>query len=606
MKKIIYGIFAILVLATVGCSKIDSLLDTENYQKNDTSNFPVTQTDAEEIITSIYSVMPTFYYDVKESNIYRNIVASDDMFGGSNNGGMATDRFLEDGAEKSSTNWKHSYEMIFRSNYALEAIPEMDESLFSSKEEKDYLIGQAHFLRAWADWELAEKFETFPLLSSTAPVNIPRSSVDEIYESITTDLLEAINLMPSKYGYSQEAGHSGRATKYAAEAALARIWMFYTGFYGKDSMFGVSKADIVSYLKDVRDNSKFGLEKDPREIWPCTNEYSSGFAYGTDFDTYASNNNLHWVGNRSKETVWGCHFSMIFYRNNAKNATAYNRLGEYLNFVILPDKKPTVNTYPYGRGYGNGTVNSNMVKEWLEDPDYGVTDVRLWGSVMAVYDADECIPWMKGQYVEVPNHKVDASEREKTMFHNKKYAVMGCYSDASKSKMYNNFFYAYDGFVGTNSNAYDNRNDVIFIRYADVLLMLDELEETTTGMNQIRQRAGLKPYSSYSLERLQKERRYEFCFEGTRWTDLRRWYPSTAGKVISDNQTGAFLRDRSKDIASGWANIPGNTLEQRYAKTRGFWKLADSEITLSEGVLTQTPGFEDGDNWMFNDGALPY
>lgn len=70
----------------------------------------------------------------------------------------------------------------------------------------------------------------------------------------------------------------------------------------------------------------------------------------------------------------------------------------------------------------------------------------------------------------------------------------------------------------------------ILVRYADVLLMLDELEETVTGMNQLRERAGLQKYDSYSFERLQKERRYELCFEGMRFNDLRRWYPDNAGK----------------------------------------------------------------------------
>ena len=64
---------------------------------------------------------------------------------------------------------------------------------------------------------------------------------------------------------------SGRATKYAAEALMARIWLFYTGFYGKNDMCGVSKSDVTAWLKDVRDNSKFGLEDDPRDILPYTN-----------------------------------------------------------------------------------------------------------------------------------------------------------------------------------------------------------------------------------------------------------------------------------------------------------------------------------------------
>ena len=159
---------------------------------------------------------------------------------------------------------------------------------------------------------------------------------------------------------------------------------------------------------------------------------------------------------------------------------------------------------------------------------------------------------------------------------------------------------------GSNSNQFDNRNDVIFIRYADVLLMLDELEGTVTGMNQLRARAGLQPYDGYTFERLQKERRYELCFEGNRFNDLRRWYPKDAGKIIADNQKGAFIEYRGNVVPGGWCDIPGNGIADRYAKTRGFWMLSNAEIELSDGVLEQTPGFGPDDNWLFGNGDLPY
>ena len=595
MKKILFVTIA-CALALVGCQEINSLLDTTNYQAYDTSNFPKTEQDAVQIVTAIYNAMPIVYTDPENSNIFRNIVASDDMFGAgstSNTGAQGTDRFMEKGADESQTNWERSYRGIFRANYALEEIPEMDDALFSSVEYKNYLLGQAYFLRAWFDWELAEKFETFPLLNSTAPVNNPRASVDEIYESITNDLLESIKLMPAKYGYTKEDGLAGRATKYAAEAILARIWMFYTGFYGK--------SDVINYLKDVRDNSKFGLENEPREIWPYTNDYSSGYAYGTDFNTYVSKEGLHWVGNHSKETIWACHFSLMH------QSLGYNRLGEY--FALRNSASaPNDLCYPWGIGYTNGTVNSRMVEEWFKDPDYGPSDKRLWGSVFAVAEAAEVLPWLQeeGGYVELPDHPGNNSkEVEKSMFHNKKYLVATSYTDASKSQITRNFFYSYNNAV-SNHNQYGNRNDAIYMRYADVLLMLDELEGTVTGMNQLRARAGLKPYDSYTFERLQKERRYELCFEGPRYTDLRRWYRDQAGKVISDNQVGAFIEYRGHPVPGGWANIPGNGIVERYAKTRGFWMLSNAEIELSEGTLEQTPGFGPDDKWLFGNGDLPY
>ena len=58
----------------------------------------------------------------------------------------------------------------------------------------------------------------------------------------------------------------------------------------------------------------------------------------------------------------------------------------------------------------------------------------------------------------------------------------------------------------------------------------------------------------------------------------------------------------------GYTEIAGNGLAKRYKETRGFMNVPQSQIILSEGILTQTPGFdsEDTKSWMFSNGNLPY
>lgn len=615
MKKLIYSVA--IIVGTLLCTSCEDLLDRENYSKTDTGSFPKTETDAEQIVTSCYNVLIMMSNnDIENRTVYTHDMMSDDMYGAgstSNVGAQSFDRLMSSATNFMASAWKDYYTGVFRCNYALEEIPKLDNSVFKSEENKNYLLGQAHFLRAWFFWELANNFETFPLLTETTPVNKPRTSVDSIYMQITDDLQEAIKLMPDKYGYSQEAGQSGRATKYAAEALMGRIWLFYTGFYGKSDMCGITKNQVISWLEDVvSEKSKFGLVTDPRELWPYTNEYSSGFAYQTDFDTYASRNNLHWVGNRSKETIFGFHYSYVWYSGGS---AGYNRFGEYCglrNTASSPNKL----CYPYGIGYSNGSVNPKLVEDWVTDPDYGTQDVRLWGSIFAVDNAAEIYGggqggnwWNDDCICELPDHPGnDSKEVEKSMFHNKKYMVSTCYTNANKEGIYKNFFYAIPGFNGSNSNQFDNRNDFIIIRYADVLLMLDELKETATGMNQLRARAGLPAYGGYTLERLQKERRYELVFEGVRFNDLRRWYPQTAGEIISKNQVGGFIEYRGKAVEGGYKEISGNGMQKRYKETRGFQRIPNEQIILSEGTLTQTPGWEEENvkTWLFGNGSLPY
>ena len=605
MKKIIFILIS-CILAIVSCDKIDSLLDTKNYQKADTSSFPQTEKDAEQLVNSAYSTMHSLYTgSIFRINLFRRMIASDDYYGGGSTSSKETtaaDRLLAPSMDEDNSPWKSYYNGLFRCNFALEAITAMDDDKFTG-DNKDWFLGQVHFMRAFWLWELAERYETFPLTLSTEVENMPKAEVDEIYKAIADDLVEAIKLIPAKYGYSRDNNLAGRATKYAAEALMGRVWLFYTGFYKKNDLplteGSVSKNQVIAYLEDCANTSvsKFDLENDQREIWPYTNTYSSGVEYGADFDTYVNHEGLRWVGNHSKETVWGVHFSLT--------GNAYNRLPEWIG-MRNSAQRPNADSYPWAAGSnGNASVNPIMLKEWYTDPDYGPTDKRFYGSVIAIRNANEVYKdWFADGYVELPKFKGhDSKEIERTLFYSKKYQAVGCYSDGAKSSLLNNFFNAVNGAVSNNPKS-GNKNDAIYIRFADVLLMLDELKETTTGMNRLRARAGLAPYSGYTFERLQKERRYELMFEGMRFNDLRRWYPEKAGEIIQKNQDGGYIE--FKGVPTTYQELPGRSFSQRYALTRGFWMIPQEQIGLQEGMLTQNKGFEDQDNYLFVDGDLPY
>jgi len=600
MKKNILLIVACMFVFA-GCNALDSLLDTTNYQKADTSSFPKTEKDAEQLVNSTYYSMYSLYNgSIFRINLFRHMIASDDIYGHGSESSVETtaaDRLLEISGDETNSPWQSYYKGLHRCNYAIEAISAMDDNLFSG-DNKNWYLGQSHFMRAFFLWILAERHETLPLTLSSEVENMPNATVDEIYEAIAKDLKAAIELTPAKYGYSKETNQAGRATKYAAEALMGRVWLFYTGFYKKESMAGITKDMVIKYLEDCANTSvsKFDLENDQREIWAYTNEYSSGFAYGANFNTYASNNDLHWVGNHSKETIWGVHFSLT--------DSNRNRLGEWLA-MRNPSKKTDAAMYPYANGNGNASANPIMVQEWYEDPDYGPKDKRFYGSILAARNANEIYDWFKDGYVELPNFKGDNNkEVERTLFYTKKYTPVACYTDGSKSSMYKMFFHAINSAVSDSNSGL--KNDAIYIRFADVLLMLDELKETVTGMNRLRARAGLEPYDSYTFERLQKERRYEFVFEGERFNDLRRWYPETAGDIIQKNQDGGYVEFLGTPVPDGYRELPGRSFSQRYAKTHGFWMIPVTQISLQEGQLKQHAGFEEGDDYLFSNGQLPY
>lgn len=85
-------------------------------------------------------------------------------------------------------------------------------------------------------------------------------------------------------------------------------------------------------------------------------------------------------------------------------------------------------------------------------------------------------------------------------------------------------------FEGGGSGTNSNENDEVFIRYADVLLMLAEAYVGTNNpdlalphINRVRQRAGLAPLASVNLENIKQERAWELAGEFQEYFDLQRW-----------------------------------------------------------------------------------
>ncbi len=596
MKTIYQFICAICVIC--GFCACEDFLDTDNLTMKDTSNFPVNETDAFQMVNGIYSVMNRNLADPEEDPFFIFDIASDDRLGGgsqSNIGAQGVDRLMNAYVDWMKPLWQQRYAGINRANNALETIDNVKE--WSSPDKKNQLLCEIYFLRAWYYFNLAQVFNGVPLVLSTEPQNLPRSSADEVYAQIASDLKASIEAGPStKY---PDFG-IGRVSKWAAEGMMARVWLFYTGFYGKSELplvegGSISKSQVVSWLEDCIQNSGYGLVSDQRNLWPYTNPYTAKdypytnepiivkTAAGTDSITgYKIKDGINWETDENIESMFAIKMS-----NkpgwSADSQLRHNRIVEFYN-----PRKTTEAAFPFSvQGYSNGPVCWKLWTDWAEDPDYA-GDYRRVGSICKRAD-------------EIPGYKGDpAKEVENTDLLAKKY--IGC---EAWNEDHSGRYLSYGYYYGSENNRQTGlTQSLVWLRFADVLLMHSELTDGKTiyngksGLNAVRQRAGLEDLP-YSLTLLKKERRYELCFEALRWNDLRRW-GDVEEKV--KNQVGNPILNQG---------IPGeyaftNDFMQRYRDTGGgFFKIPEDQVTLSEGVLEQNPGWE-GSQTNWSKGDLPY
>ncbi|MCF0163805.1 MAG: RagB/SusD family nutrient uptake outer membrane protein [Bacteroidales bacterium] len=585
MKKIFTILFSVILLA--GCN---NWLDTENLTSKTTANFPETEKDANEMITAIYAHL-LFESPENSSEYYIAQLASDDCLGGnlSYSGNCATNFLLyKDNLNGFLGIWDRCYTLINRANNAIATLGNVKS--WSSDSEKDRCFGEAYFLRAFAYYELAQVFGGVPVRTTIEAINIPRNTVEEVYQLIENDLKKAIELLPA-VAYMQGSPMTGHANKYAAEAFMARVYLFYTGRYAKETLpDGTSKAQVVEWLDDVIKKSGYKLVTDQRNLWAYSNQWTETNDQDLRYN-YVLKHNLKWEDNSAAETIFankhnmGCTWTYTQFSNTV--AQFYSPSGDNL------DKRQS---YPFGNGWGAGPVSPAMVDEWKEwsekqayiNPDQK-EDPRLTGSIWSYTAYD---PNVDGNILldrklddSEPDYTVSYRYYEQTGYFNKKYININSY--------YNGNIYAfnlqrYPGSSSMTSNQLLQNYDLIHIRFADVLLMHSELTETNTGLNAVRNRSGLADVA-YSVENLRNERRYEFAFESLRWWDILRWSgPSLeyAGQLLN-KQTGF-------DVINAAVVTPMVKYDYaaRLKATEGYWPIPQDEIDISDGVIKQNPGWD--------------
>ncbi|NPA36615.1 MAG: RagB/SusD family nutrient uptake outer membrane protein [Chlorobi bacterium] len=546
MKHIIFSLaLAVLIFALSSCG--DDYLDRENLSQPSTDNFYSTPKLNDQALNAVYTTLRAGGWWSSELMIAE--LMSDDRIG---SGGQEdinaqgfdqiqlTQETLYDGL------WSEPYVGIFRANML---IKNFDRAKYDDQQLHDQRLGEAYFLRAYLYFKLAKFFGTVPLIidPETQDVNSPKASVDELYGQIASDLKKAIDIMPSVPYYQFMSGH---ATKWAAEALMARVWLFYTGVYSKNEMplaegGSVSKSQVQDWLVDLIENSGHQLASDFRNIWP----YSANKDY-----KYAVDNNLQWIGEdeSNTETIFAVKFTPLGGWGNIPAA----------NFTIVAFGFRGLSNSPFGMGWGWAAVNPQL---W---DSFEPGDLRREGSIISL---DTTIEGSAFHY-ELGGWGC----WWETGYYGKKYVpVYGKNADGQWQSLY------YMWYGGAGNIMLNSHQDMIKIRFADVLLMAAELgcPDAQTYFDMVRTRAGLasKPVT---LDNIKEERRHELAGEGLRYFDLLRW-----GDVAS-----AFAKVKNIPIFNNKAPDTYDGPDFR-PETKGFLPIPPTQIRLSGGVLEQNPGW---------------
>lgn len=258
-------LFAALIASITGSSITscsESFLDENLTTQYSTDRFK-TQEGLDELVTGAYQKLKFKFNYIWGIQCYNMGV---DEFTDANNVIPAWNHYSQDlNSSKNAANqpiWDNYYGLVEPANILIQNIPQYYNQ---SSPTYNTRLGEAHFLRAYAYFELVKQFGGVPLKlvpSTSAETYFTRNSAEEIYTQVISDFGEAYRLLPDK-------GESiGRINKYAAAHFLAKAHLFRASELYSDwnSNYIASDLDaVIQYGSEVVDAHP--LCNDYVELW---------------------------------------------------------------------------------------------------------------------------------------------------------------------------------------------------------------------------------------------------------------------------------------------------------------------------------------------------
>ena len=627
MKK--YILSALVVSTATLFTACNDMLDTDpRVTELTAATFPGKPADVEALNAATYSIMNTLgggdQSGICNNPFYWWCIMSDDCYGSGglqDNVNKSLHHFTTANANQYEADWTLLYGGINRANNQIETIDNVKWTE-AQKAQRNQLLGEAYFMRGFYNLLLTQMYGDVPLIisSTVTPEMYQQVSAEEfIYPQILSDFYSAKSLMKA-----ERANGSGHADKFAAEAFIARAWMFWAGFYKKqlDLSTGdatialveqegcpagtsLAKADVVAALKDIVNNGGYKLCEDFRSLWQYSNSLlwdeandpNSKKQYAFIKDMKRENCfDQPGMGNGNTEEIF-----QIQFMNASKWAIGgtYNNPRMYSNYLScfwgLRNGASNNNgkrdmTYPFNQGWGQGTPSNNIWDDWTDAERNGgtdsYTDLRKLGTLI---DLD----------TELDAYTYEKDDNEESGYACKKYADVNLWACAADNDSWWSKCEGYTSSSLDNKQQGDHFEDFYLMRYADVLLMLSELTADVQYMNQVQARAGIPEKNrtkTYSLKALQDERRWEFAMEGLRFNDMRRWSGIDGGENCYAAK--ALQAQKGKQIVCLGDKSNKRSLEhmtcswaKRYADTNGFLPKPQQQINLMGGKLVQNPGW---------------
>lgn len=530
MKKRYLTILSVMAAVTmVSCQ--DDFLDKQPLDKLSEEAVFNSAALCESYVNALYNVLPDPF---QEGNI--GTISDEGFFryGGSStryiaDGSMTPSNVMyeEEGGQAHNTRtttlniWNRAYEWIYRMNYLLNYINENGTEM--DDESRDRLVGEVYFLRAWAYYNLIQRYAGVPIITKTYGLddeyNAKRDNFDDCVDFILKDLESAEKLLPEK-----ENCVLGRINKDIVLALRCRVTML-----AASPLFNDPENPTGSIFRGQYDfNGKW--ERAYKAAKAIVDRADVDGAYSLD-DTYDG----FWKDVNSPELIWAKYFISNADPdvNSTKKAQLYYSVVYFNGWTSFNPTQAMMLDYEMTNGKKIFEPDSGY------DPDHPFEnrDPRFYYSCAAPfskycntdnegYHENELLLYLLYENTTIDDFAAGKTEpawtsRGTHLWHatntmglelNKWYIPEKPITESEVGSVLYPWF----------------RLGEMYLNLAECAYMLGYEDECRTYINKVRQRADvMMPEVAETGEalwdRVVNERRIELAFEFIRYFDLRRW-----------------------------------------------------------------------------------
>jgi len=267
------NIFILLIIA-VALSSCTDFLNREPISDLAEDNFFKTGADAEAALIAAYDALQSEYY-IFDRFTNGDVISDNCYAGGDNPNNFQLDEFtITPSNVNVERDWSYLYEAISRANAVLDNVGSI-ESTDLTAARKAEILAEAGFLRAYHYFQLVNLWGEVPLIlnkvNSTDPdvVFQPKSSVQEIYDAIITDLLVIKDDLPETYTQGKQ-----RATKGAANAMLVKAYAHQPN---------PNWAKVKEHAEIIINSGVYQLLSNYDDLWKPSNENTTESIFEVQF-----------------------------------------------------------------------------------------------------------------------------------------------------------------------------------------------------------------------------------------------------------------------------------------------------------------------------------